>query len=192
MQLLQAEAPHPDSWLQGCHEDVQMLVRGSLLPSSAAVNFLQGFLDFAAYESRAVARAVRRARHADGSGCGSLFPCVTSHTATHSESFACSRCQAALDTHQQLTAHEFAAHGVHSDAELFLGSTHCVCCRTQFWSKARLRRHLVHDKPSCLRALRDHNLARPSSPLCNDIASKDRGSLPAFRLHGPVQPGWPK
>ena len=70
-------------------QDVRMLVRGSLLPPAAATNFPRGFLDFAAYEPRAMAHAVQRARHADGSGCGPLFPCVTAHNATPSESFAC-------------------------------------------------------------------------------------------------------
>ena len=179
---------HPESWLQACEDGVRALIRGSFLPAAAAADFPQSFLDLAAFEPLTVSKALRRARKWDGAGCGPLFPPVLAGETLPPASFQCAHCEALFATHQQLSVHEFAAHGVRTTAEDFPGATHCNCCFTQFWTKARLRRHLTHDKPACLRALQDHNLARPSTSTGSDISHRERASLPAFRLQGPVQP----
>ena len=144
-------------------------------PSSAAANFPHGFLDLVAYDPKVVARGLKRARRSDGAGCGPLFPSAASSGPLQATTFQCDQCSALFDTHQKLAAHAFSAHGRHTEAEQFLGSSFCACCLMQFWNKARLRRHLTHDCPACLRALQDHNLARPNSVLSGDITYTYRG-----------------
>ena len=132
MQLLEAEARHPESWLQACEDGVRALIRGSFLPAAAAADFPQSFLDLAAFEPLTVSKALRRARKSDGAGCGPLFPPVLEGETLPPASFQCAHCEALFATHQQLSVHEFAAHGVRTTAEDFLGATNCNCCFTQF------------------------------------------------------------
>ena len=79
----------------------------------------------------------------------------------------------------------FAVHREQCNARQLVKGTVCRVCFTQFWTRARLVRHLQHDCVRCLASLLDHEVVedfepRPPDPTC--------AALPAVKLQGPRLP----
>ena len=97
----------------------------------------------------------------------------------------CEQCDASFATKHALAAHRFAKHGRACVAREYLHGTACPACLMQFWTTARVTRHLMHDSPHCLRVLQDHAFEGDagSRKICTETAD-----LPATRLYGPLRP----
>ncbi|CAE7355562.1 unnamed protein product [Symbiodinium sp. KB8] len=174
-------------WLSMLQEDALWLSKMVQIPESALADFPHGLADWCVHHEAPFKNAVRKAlRNLKAEGYEPDWAAPRSLcTATPAGMHRCEQCSAAFDTKHALAAHRFAKHGQACIARDYLHGTACPACLMQFWTTARVTRHLMHDSPQCLRALRDHAFEGDagSRKVCTDTAD-----LPATRLYGPLRP----
>ena len=184
--LLHERRISDDSWLHLLEEDLRWAAALVDLPQSAVKDFPDGLTQFAldspTRASRLFRLAAARAEH-EATACS-----VDQDRGL----FRCEHCAAQFTSEQRLSVHRFAVHGLRSAADSVASGTHCPCCMRQYWTRARLVRHLQHNSPICLQLLLEHGLQ--PAPLSEEerkhIAAmgKDLAHLPACRLCGPLLP----
>ena len=98
------------------------------------------------------------------------------------EQWRCRLCAFVGGNYNAFSAHLFAAHKHRCAARRYVTGTSCRVCLTQFWSTARLVRHLAYSGTDCLLRL----LCQPE-PVCDYAPSEEaqHARLPAVRLAGP-------
>ena len=174
-------------WLSLLQEDALWLSKMVKIPESALADFPHGLADWCVHHEAPFKTAVRKAlRNLKAEGYEPDWAAPRSLcTATPAGKHKCEQCSAAFDTKHALAAHRFAKHGQACIARDYLHGTACPACLMQFWTTARVTRHLMHDSPQCLRALSDHAFEGDagSRKVCTDTAD-----LPATRLYGPLRP----
>ena len=99
--------------------------------------------------------------------------------------FVCGVCDCRFASHQQLTAHRFAVHREPCLARQLAKGTVCRVCLSQYWTEARLARHLQHDSMHCLACLIEHDYTEQGEPARPDPSC---ARLPAVKLSGPRLP----
>ncbi|CAE7479373.1 unnamed protein product, partial [Symbiodinium necroappetens] len=175
------------SWLSLLQSDALWLSKMVKIPENALSDFPHGLADWCVHHEAPFKTAVRKAlRNLKAVGYEPDWAAPRGLcTATPVGLHKCEQCDASFDTKHALAAHRFAKHGQACIARDYLHGTACPACLMQFWTTARVTRHLMHDSPQCLRALRDHAFEGDagSRKVCTDTAD-----LPATRLYGPLRP----
>ena len=175
------------SWLSLLHADVQWLSRMAKIPENLLSDFPHALADWSVHHEApfkaAIRKALRNLRNAEYEPDWAVQS--SRGAATPEGPHKCEQCVASFATKHALAAHRFAKHGQACVAREYLHGTACPACLMQFWTTARVTRHLMHDSPQCLRVLQDHAFEGDagSRKICTETAD-----LPATRLYGPLRP----
>ena len=151
------------------------------------------------FSERSVLRYVRRALNKQAASfqewnafqleqrqCGAMcgVSCSLDLPRTVEESLcSCHECEAVFTSELQLMGHLAKVHGHRSPVWAFAGGTCCRACLTQFWSRKRLKAHLLAGSP-CLAILVANVDGRQPPAAEADVPLHDE-DLPAVRLAGP-------
>ena len=119
-------------------------------------------------------------------------PDVGSATSCIDINFVCDICGAPRENHKKLAVHRWAKRRITANVRTFIGDTSiCAICGTDFFSRARLVKHLLERRvrsktrgASCQAAFLQSNPAPVPATLLHELESRDAAAFKAERKEG--------